>query len=247
MKPEALAEALTRPRRLVGDLPQPDARLSLRGIDLALHFRGPAGAARRALLVHGWETDHRDLETIAGALAGAGLLCVLPDLPAHGGSTGDTMTLPEGADALAAVDEVHGPFALCVGHSVGSAVALIGLTEGLRAETAALLAPPRNYVQQLSTSARVAGAPAPLIAAALQVLRTRCPSLDGIDSLAMAPRLTMPGLVAVAGRDQVLDPQDGRLLAGAWPGCRLLDLPEASHRSILRDAAVVEAIGALAG
>lgn len=247
MRPEALATALIRPRRPVADLPQPDARLAQRGFDLALHFRGSPSSVRRALLVHGWETDHRDLETIAGTLAGAGFLCVLPDLPAHGGSTGETMMIPEGADALMAVDETHGPFDLCVAHSVGSAIALVALAKGLRAKKAAFLAPPRNYVHQLSVSARVAGAPPPLIAAALEVLRSRCPGLDGIDSLTMAPHLMMPGLVVVAERDQVLDPQDGRMLAAAWPRSRLLDLPEASHRSILRDAAVLEAIGVLVG
>jgi pimeloyl-ACP methyl ester carboxylesterase len=195
--------------------------------------------------VHGWETDHRDLKTISEPLTGLGFLCVLPDLPAHGGSARETMLIPEAAEALVQVGDAHGPFDLCVAHSMGAAVALVAISKGLHAGRVAFLAPPANYVRQLSLSARAAGAPEPLIAAALDVLRSRCAELDGIDSLAMAKHLTMPGLIVVAGRDEVLDPQDGRTLAAAWPASRLLDLPEASHRSVLRDAATIKATAEL--
>jgi len=247
MNPKAIADALIRPRRLLGDRPQPDARLARNGFDTALHFRGSPSSLGRALLVHGWETDHRDLATIAESLTALGFFCVLPDLPARGGSAGETMMIPEAAEALITVDAVHGPFDLCVAYSMGSAVALVAISRGLRAKLTAFLAPPANYVHQLSLSAQAAGVPQPLVAAALAVLRSRCPELDGIDSLAMAKHLIMPGLIVVAGRDQILDPKDGQKLAAAWPGSRLLELPEASHRSVLRDAAVVGAIRALVG
>lgn len=146
-----------------------------------------------------------------------------------------------------AVGEAHGPFDLCVAHSMGAAVALVAMSKGLRAGKTAFLAPPANYAHQLALSARAAGAPQHLVAAALDVLRSRCPDLDRIDSLTLAGHLTMRGLVIVAGRDQVLDPRNGRTLAAAWQGCRLLDLPEASHRGVLRDTVVVDAIAALLG
>ena len=157
------------------------------------------------------------------------------------------MMIPDGAEALVAVDRKYGPFDLCVAHSMGCAIALAGMAKGLRVKAAAFLASPSNYVKQLSLSARAAGAPEPLVTAALDVLRARRPELDDIDSLAMAKHLTMPGLLVVAGRDQVLDPQDSRKLEGAWPDCVMLDLPDASHRSVLRDAAVIDAIVKLVG
>jgi pimeloyl-ACP methyl ester carboxylesterase len=102
-------------------------------------------------------------------------------------------------------------------------------------------------VRQLSLSARAAGAPEPLIGAALEVLRVRCPELDAIDGLAMAGHLTMPGLIVVAGRDGILDPRDGRSLAAAWPKSRLVELPDATHRSVLRDAGTLAAVTEIAG
>lgn len=247
MKPQALADALIRPRRLLGEGLPGEARLLDGDRDLALYFRGDAGAPRRALLVHGWETDHRDMDHIASVLSEHGAWCVLPDLPAHGGSTGETMMIPDGAEALVAIDRKHGPFDLCVAHSMGCAIALAGMSKGLRVKAVAFLASPSNYVKQLSLSARAAGAPEPLVAAALDILRKRRPELDDIDSVAMAKHLTMPGLLVVAGRDQVLDPQDSRKLEVVWPDCVMLDLPDASHRSVLRDAAVIDAIVKLVG
>ena len=249
MDAKKLSLALVRPRRPREPVPAPtpDARVTWRDGEVALYLRAPSDPkAPRALLVHGWEADHRDFDAIAAMLAQQGIASVLPDLPAHGRSSGETMMIPEAADAMVAVGAAYGPFDLCVGHSMGAAIALVAMSRGLRIGRAAFLAPPSNYVRQLSLSARAAGAPEPLVAAALDELRRRAPELDGIDSLALARHLTMPGLVVVAGRDRTLSPEDGRTIAGAWPGCRLLELPEATHRSVLEDAAVLLAIRELA-
>lgn len=246
ISPAALADALIRPRRLLKPGPEPTERLAIGGFDLALHERVPDKQRGVALLVHGWETDHRDLVPVAEALAANGIRCVLPDLPAHGASAGDTMMIPEGAAALRHVAEAKGPFDLCIGYSMGAAILLVALAAGLRTAQAAFIAPPINYPHQLRLSARSAGAPDPLVAAALDVLRIRAPDLDEIDGLAMAERVPLPCTVIVAGKDDVLDPTNGRKLAAAWPGSRLVEDPDATHRSILRSPVTLEAMAALA-
>jgi pimeloyl-ACP methyl ester carboxylesterase len=241
MQPAALAEMLIRPRppRLP---PVPtDTYLRSGDADVAVHLRGPADAPLRALLVHGWEGDHRDLDGIAGVLPPEALR-VMPDLPAHGASSAATLTIPEGAEALLAVDRAYGPFDVCVSHSIGCAMALMAMDRGLRTRRAVFLTPPANYVRQTTITATAAGAPAALIAAALDVLRRRCPELDRIDSPSMAPHIRVPSLVVVAGRDRILDPNDGRVLAGALPDAALLELPEATHRSVLNDEAALASI-----
>lgn len=243
MTPQDLADAMIRPRKLLPPNPQvPDQMLAVGDGAVAVFMRGPAAAARRALLVHGWETDHRDLDAIAAALAGQGLFCVMPDLPAHGASSGDTMTIPEGAAGVLAVAERHGPFELCLGYSMGAAIVLTAIAAGLRPARTAFVAPPVNYVDEMTKSARAAGAPDPLIAAALAHLTRRCPDLRDIDSATMAHHLTMPGLIATAGNDQVVDPGNGRVLAALWRGCSLVEVPGTSHRGILRHDAAIAAI-----
>jgi len=244
MTPAALADALVRPRRPRHVSPVPAAMLAAEGFEIAVHFTGDPLAACRVLAVHGWEADHRDLLGLAATLPVPAFV-VSPDLPAHGASSGETLVIPEAARALLAVDAAYGPFDLLIAHSIGTAVALVALSQGLRAASAALLTPPANYVKQLTLGARAAGAPQPLIDAALAVLRQRAPELDRIDSPSIAPGVGIPALVVVAGRDRTLDPGDGRALAAALPQGRLLDLPDATHRSVIEDEAVIAALAAL--
>jgi pimeloyl-ACP methyl ester carboxylesterase len=186
------------------------------------------------------------MNAIAEAIEPHGFRCVLPDLPAHGASSGETVTIPEAADALVRIGTMHGPFDLCVGHSVGAAILLAALGKGLATKAVALVAPPANYVRQMSMQARSAGAPEALIAAALDVLRERCPELDELDICKMAKHLTQPGVVIVAGRDEILDPENGRELAALWSAGRLVEDPDASHRSILKSTATIGAVVGLA-
>ena len=217
------------------------------GFTIALHMRGDRLASRRALLVHGWEADHRDMLPLAEALAANGFHVLLPDLPAHGVSSGETVMIPEAASVLVELGNRYRGFDLCAAHSVGSAMILVALGRGLRSRAAALLAPPLNYVRQMTLVAGAAGAPEPLIAAALDVLRLRCPDLDGVDSERLASNLTMPGIVAAVGRDEVLDLDNARRLVRHWRLGRLAEDPDATHRSILKSRSVIDAIVDLAG
>lgn len=241
MNPAALAEALIRPKRPQIASPAPAAMLRTGGFDVAVHAAGDQRASYKVLVVHGWEADHRDLLGLAAKLPFSAAV-IAPDLPAHGASSGDTLMIPEGARALLAVDAAHGPFDLVIAHSIGTAVALMALAQGLRAGAAVLLTPPANYVKQLSLGARAAGAPQALVDAALDILRRRAPELDQVDSPSISPRVGIPCLVVVAGRDRTLAPADGRAVAAGLPHGVLLDLPEATHRSIIDDPAMAEAM-----
>ena len=244
MTPAALAATLSRPRKLLADPPGPEM-LDLAGEKIAVHTQGRPDALVRALLVHGWETDYRDFTQIAEAFARDGVYCVAPDLPAHGKSSGASMTIPEGARALQAVHEAYGPFELAVGYSMGAAVLLYALSKGLPAKKIALIAPPGNYVRELSKAARAAGLPEALIAPALQEFRRRCPDLDEIDCGTMALSLSCTGIIAVAGNDRIADPEEGRRVAGYWRGSRLLECEHASRLSIMYDARLIKAIAGL--
>ncbi len=244
LTPAALAAALSRPRKLLADPPEPE-RLDLAGEKIAVHTQGRPDAVARALLVHGWETDYRDFSQIAEALARDGVYCVAPDLPAHGKSSGASMTIPEGARALQAVHQAYGPFELAVGYSIGAAVLLYALSKGLPAKKIALIAPPGNYVRELSKAAHAAGVPEALIAPALNQFRRRCPDLDEIDCGTMALSLSCTGIIAVAGNDRIADPEEGRRVARHWRGSRLLEFERSSRLSIMCDARLIKAIAGL--
>ena len=242
MQPHELADALVRPRSSRRRSTTFDTRVTWRDQEVALRFVGPETAQKRALLVHGWEADSSDLDVIATHLAQLGMRCVLPDLPAHGASEGDTLMIPEAAELIRQIDAAYGRFSVVIGHSIGSAVVLLAHREGLTSQMLVMLTPPENYARQLSLSARLAGAPKPLIAAALELLRQRCPNLDEVDSLEMASTIEAPMLIVSAGADKMVDPENGRRLAASAPTARWLEIPEATHRSVLNDPVVVQAI-----
>lgn len=111
------------------------------------------------------------------------------------------MMIPEAAQALVLAAETYGPFNLCVAYSMGAAIALVGVSKGLHVAKLAFLAPPANYVHQLTLSARAAGSRDKLNAAALwrfpkpdvkgrtEVLLTPLELLDALGKFAPPPRV----------------------------------------------------------
>lgn len=236
MDATAMATRLVTPRRRRSTDATPDAVVHFEEGDVAV-FRSGDGP-HRALLVHGWEGIHSDLATTAAALADDGWTTISPDLPAHGASSGTSMTIPEGARAILAVDAALGPFELVVAHSVGSAVAVLALTRGLRAKRVVLVTPPANYPKALEGMARHHGADDDAVAAILSVLRARSPDLDELDSPKLVACLTQEGSVVVASRDKVLSPEAGRAISVSWAGGRLLEV-DAGHLDVLEDQALL--------
>ena len=109
------------------------------------------------------------------------------------------------------------------------------------------MTPPENYRRQLSLAARLAGASDEQIEAALGELRRRYAALDELDGPSMAKLVDVPMLVVAAGRDRLLDPENGRRLVAAASRAFLLELPDATHRSILTDAALPTGLDRLIG
>ena len=86
---------------------------------------GPEGAVRSpaVVLAHGFSGSAAMMDPMASALARAGHVVVMPDLPGHGGNS---VPLDDGAldravsDAVTAAAELAGPPVAVVGHSMGA-------------------------------------------------------------------------------------------------------------------------------
>ena len=234
-----LATRLISPRRRRAPTAVPNVTVSSDVGDVAV-FRTGDGT-HRALLLHGWEASHDDLLPTAAALANAGLTTFSPDLPAHGASGGDTVTIPEAARAILAVGDALGPFDLVVAHSVGAAIASLALKRGLRAKRVVLVTPPANYPKALAETLRRQGADDGVIAAVLDALRARAPDIDEMDSISLAKALHQEGVVVVASHDKVVAPEAGRAMAAAWPTGRLLEIA-AGHQDVLEHPIFLEEV-----
>ena len=93
------------------------------------------GAGPAVLLVHGWGARGTHLGRMVQPLVDAGYRVVAFDAPGHGHSSGRTATLPQFAEAIAAVGLRVGEVHTLIAHSFGVSMALWAQVDwGLRAQ-----------------------------------------------------------------------------------------------------------------
>lgn len=61
-------------------------------------------------------------------------------------------------------------------------------------------------------------------------------------ALSALPSPEVPALISVSGREAIVQPGAIRARAAAWPGARLLELPEARHEALFEVSAIREAL-----
>ncbi|HVF54447.1 MAG TPA: alpha/beta fold hydrolase [Actinomycetota bacterium] len=111
----------------------PSGRLDIAG------FR--AGEGPTVLLVHGWADRAATLGAFVEPLTHAGFQVIGIDMPAHGDSAGRRTDILEWAEVLRAAERDAGPFHAVIAHSVGAMAIGVAISEGLEAESLALIAP----------------------------------------------------------------------------------------------------------
>ena len=104
-----------------------------------------AGTGPLVLLLHGWEGQAADLAAFVAPLRQAGFGVLAMDLPAHGASAGQQMSIPQAARALVAVGKALGPLHSAIAHSIGSGVLAEALNAGLSVRRAVFIAAPGHY------------------------------------------------------------------------------------------------------
>lgn len=205
--------------------------------------RGPL-----ALLVHGWNGRGRQLAPMARALAGRGYRAVVFDHPAHGGSSGRTVTIPEMADAVRMVtDQLGGAHAL-VAHSLGAVAATLAMSRGLRVDRAVFLAPPLHPEEWIVRFGRALGLPASASQDLVGAIEARAGvPVAAIQPLALAPALHTDLLIVHDRGDREVPVEDGEALARVWPGARLVLTAGLGHRRLLSSSTAVDLVSDFIG
>ncbi|MET4926448.1 alpha/beta hydrolase [Streptomyces sp. PSRA5] len=104
------------------------------GGERAVSYRWGTGE-RPVLLVHGWESRGSRFAALVPDLLDLGLSPVAFDAPGHGEGTGESSTIIDLRDIIAALDGEHGPFEAVVAHSLGVTATFLALRDGgVRAE-----------------------------------------------------------------------------------------------------------------
>lgn len=201
-----------------------------------------AGETPRVLLVHGWEGVAADFASLAASFQARGYGVVAFDQPAHGRSSGKQTTLPNMARAVLDVARATGPFAAVVGHSLGASSVLLALRDGLPAERAVLLSPPRDAREFIHGLGRRMGITRARIAGAIALLERKVGAVGGRETDRVANQLRIPGLVLHDRDDRAVPFSHGVAIAAAWPGARFVPLSGTGHRRSLDDESVHEEI-----
>lgn len=207
----------------------------------------PAG--KKALLVHGWNSQSAHLLSLARSLNEAGIDVVLLDLPAHGASPGRHLHLGKGIDAVDAAWRHHGPFDAFIGHSFGGAVMLnaaLGSSMCIparRPETLVMLAAPNSLPAVFRQFGRFIGLPAAAQEAMeRKVLTILGQSLDLIVSSDQLKDYHRPVLVVHDMDDRDVLYADALRMARAGKHVELFTTSGLGHRRILKDGAVHAAV-----
>ena len=197
--------------------------------------KGPA-----ALLVHGWRSQAANLQNLSTLLVDSGFQVWMPDLPGHGHSEGERLSMPLAADVLHAVQKISGPFSMAVGHSYGGASLVHAIAGGLDVKRVALLAAPTHYGKFARLSASQAGLPKDMVDAWLLYLEKEigCHP-DEIDMKRQAQTLSMPALLAHSNDDPVAPFDQLREVASIWRGAKWLPLEGLGHFRLLSDPALL--------
>ncbi len=206
------------------------------------------GSGRNALLVHGWQGLRSDLMSVGRKLVAAGYTVWFPDLPGHGDSAGERLSIPLAAAVLQAVERLAGPFALAVGHSIGGACVVQALEQGLSAERIVLLATPTHYGHWARFMARKAGFEEDEEAILLRLERLIGLHPDCIDMRRQAAKMSQPALFIHSSDDPVVPYKGAEIVASIWPGAQWLLVDGLGHhREFLNGNAVLERVSAFVG
>lgn len=195
-----------------------------------------------ALLVHGWGGHAGQMTELVAPLVGAGFEVVAIDLPGHGESSGDRSSIVHFAGAIEAVARYLAEVDVLIAHSFGGAGATLALSRGLRLRRAVFVAPVARFD---GVWARFRDSLGLSPSVWRRVLRRSELWLglgfNGIEPVALAPRLSLPLLVLHDASDREVPFSEGEALAAAWPGAALRPLEGLGHLRPLKDPGSVAA------
>jgi pimeloyl-ACP methyl ester carboxylesterase len=198
------------------------------------------------VFLHGWEFAASDFAGFVPPLLAAGFSVLALDLPAHGASEGERVSIPLAAQALLDVQHALGPqhvFHAGVGHSLGAAIIVHAMTLGFRVERVALLAAPAHAADYARDYCERDG----LDAAGTEQMLAYMHVHFGVDVRAIsmpaqAAALSQPALFVHADDDRVVPIAGSMQSAKAWRGAQHVTVRGLGHARLLRDAEVIQMV-----
>jgi len=232
--PEHVALSAAEKAALAGAAEPP---LRHEGLKLA---RWTLGSGPRVVLVHGWNSRGSHLLGFAQPLVDAGFSVTLFDLPGHGDSGGHACSVVHAGRALRSLLTDLGDVHAVIGHSMGSAAALLAFAHGLQVKRSVHLAGPSSLTPMVKGLARAQGlGPADAAAFAGWVEGFIGTRIACVDLERLQHGLRHPGLIVHDPEDRTVPFAASQALHAAWGGSRFEPVSGLGHRRLLADADVI--------
>lgn len=207
---------------------------------------GPA-----TLMVHGWNDDNALWGPLIDACERLGRAAVVLDLPGHGWSQAEDLSVETAGEAVIAVANALGPVDSVVAHSFGCAATIYALSHGLDVPRAVLIGSPvprtkpidRFNVEWEQEMINQGEDPA-VVTRAAEILKERLADPDtafnGVDRTISS--MTAKALILHSFDDDACPYGNAQAMNDLWPGSELVLTDELGHRLIAQDPVIVQRV-----
>ena len=242
--------AIDRAAPLMADARKHRLKIST-GCVTAHQFRARLGVPGKgkALVIHGWRSRTDFMARMIQKLVADGWDVVGLDLPGHGQSTGRSLNIKLGVEAVQAASTWLGPFDMAIGHSFGGVVAVNAAVGSIKGQKPvpfgriAVIASPNSMPEMFKGVGKHFG----LGKRAQAAMERRIHLVAGhpLDRYVVSDQLKQfdgDVLVIHAPDDREVAFASGEAMAKAGPHVTMLPTPGLGHRRIIADENVLVAL-----
>ena len=187
------------------------------------------GQGAAVLLVHGWSGCQSDMFGLVPYIVARGFRAVTVDLPAHGESSGETLTIDESAEAVLqarnSIDNLHG----IIAHSFGCAATGLAISRGMRVGKVVFLAPPESYEGFARAWARSQDYDLGQTDRVIETLRNEGITINARTS-ELVKTFDLEGMILFSTDDEITPAKTGRQIAAAWTNSKCVEVDGLGHR-----------------
>ena len=199
------------------------------------------GSGEPVLLAHGWGSRASRLCAFVEPLLQQGYRVMSFDAPGHGRSSGRSTNLVQITGIMAELVRQQGAPRAIIGHSFGGLCAVHALGQGLRAGRVVCIASPSSLGWLIDLYAGHLEMPEAMDRAFRRRIEVRLGHerwvrLASVENVAYP---ASPCLLVHNRGDATVPWSQGKALADAWQGARLLSTTGLGHHLVVRDPAVV--------
>lgn len=202
------------------------------------------GSGPAVFLLHGWEGRSLQLGNYIQPLTSLGYKVVAIDLPAHGGSTGESSNIVDFKSAIQQIAVNYKDISAIIAHSFGAIASTLAINEGLDVGQLVLFCPPpcpysivKRYTRFFKIPKNVSDI---MLKTQPQIMQM---DWDDISLFSICKNIKFNNVLLVYDtEDNEVDIADAKKLSSLWKGAKLYITTGFGHYKILREESVIRCV-----